>query len=88
MSVVADKLSDFMAFTYLFRHCRPKHEDFYVYEVDAGEPTDYNLVLKAMKVEGEAFSGDSEELVIAKEWVLENLEEILANVPDPETTRA
>jgi hypothetical protein len=88
MSVVADKLSDFMAFTYLFRHCRPKHEDFFVYEVDAGEPTDYNLVLKAMKVEDEALSGDGEELVIAKEWVLENLEEILANVPDPETTRA
>jgi hypothetical protein len=88
MSVVADKLSDFMAFTYLFRHCRPKHEDFFVYEIDAGEPTDYNLVLKAMKVEDEALSGDGEELVIAKEWVLENLEEILANVPDPETTRA
>jgi hypothetical protein len=87
MSVVADKLSDFMAFTYLFRYCRPKHEDFFVYEVDAGEPTDYNLVLKAMKVEDEALSGDGEELVIAKEWVLENLEEILANVPDPETTR-
>lgn len=87
MSVVADKLSDFMAFTYLFRYCRPKREDFFVYEVDAGMPTDYNLVLKAMKVEDEAFSGDSEELIVAKEWVLENLEGILANVPDSETTR-
>lgn len=88
MSVVANKLSDFMAFTYLFRHCRPKHEDFFVYEVDAGEPTDYNIILKAMKVEDNHFSGDSAELMIAKEWVLENLEKILENVPDPETTSA
>lgn len=88
MSVVADKLSDFMAFTYLFRHCRSKHDDFYVYEVDAGMPSDYNLVLKAMKVEGDAMTGDPAELIVAKEWVLENLEEILANVPDPETTGA
>lgn len=86
MNVQADKLSDFMAFTFLFRHCRPKHDDFFVYEVDAGMPTDYNLVLKAMKVEGDAFSGDPTELIVAKEWVLENLEEILANVPDPEAT--
>lgn len=88
MSVVANKLSDFMAFTYLFRHCRPKHEDFFVYEVDAGEPTDYNIILKAMKVEDNHLSGDSAELMIAKEWVLENLEKILENVPDPETTSA
>lgn len=86
MSVVADKLSDFMAFTYLFRHCRPTHEDFFVYEVNAGLPTDYNISLKAMKLEGEALTGESAELIIAKEWVLENLEEILANVPDPEAT--
>ena len=86
MNVVADKLSDFMAFTHLFRHCCPKHEDFFVYEVDAGMPTDYNLSLKAMKVQDGALTGDSEELIVAKEWVLENLEEILANVPDPEAT--
>jgi hypothetical protein len=88
MKVVADTLKDFMAFTYLFRHCRPSYKDFFVYEVDAGEPTEYNITLKAMKVEGDAFAGDPAELIIAKEWVLENLEEILANVPDPETTRA
>lgn len=86
MSVLADKLSDFMAFTYLFRYCRQKHDDFFVYEVDAGLPTDYNIVLKAMKLEGDAFTGDSAELIIAKEWVIENLEKILADVPDPEAT--
>jgi len=88
MNVVADKLSDFMAFTYLFRHCRPKREDFFVYEVDAGMPNDYNLSLKAMKVQDGALTGEPEELIVAKEWVLENLEEILANVPDPEAAGA
>lgn len=86
MNVTIEELSGFMAFTYLFRYCRPNHEDFFVYEVDAGMPTDYNIVLKAMKVEGDAFSGDPgdpAELIVAKEWVLENLEEILANVPNP-----
>jgi hypothetical protein len=86
MNVQADKLSDFMAFTFLFRYCRPKHDDFFVYEVDAGMPTDYNLALKARKVEGDAFRGDPIELIVAKEWVLENLEAILASVPDPEAT--
>lgn len=88
MTALVDKLDDFMAFTYLFRHCRPDREEFFVYEVDAGMPTDYNLSLKAMKLQGDALIGDSEELIIAKEWVLENLEEILANVPNPEATGA
>lgn len=88
MNALTDKLSNFMAFTYLFRHCRQNHDDFFVYEVDAGLPTDYNIVLKAMKLEGDVFTGDPVELIIAKEWVVENLEKILADVPDPEATSA
>lgn len=84
-AVLADELNDFMAFTYLFRHCRPKHEDFFVYEVDAGMPTDYNIALKAGKFNGAEMIGDYSELIIAKEWVLENLEKILSKVPMSET---
>ena len=85
MKVTMKALEDFMAFTYLFRFCRPKHEDFFVYEVDAGTPADYNLVLKAMKAEDEELTGDPVEMIIVKEWVLESLEGILASVPNTET---
>jgi hypothetical protein len=70
-----------MAFTYLFRYCRPKHEDFFVYEVDAGLPTDYNIVIKAGKFNDTEMIGDYSEMIVAKEWVLENLEKILDKVP-------
>ncbi len=79
---------EFAAFTILFQHCRPKETDFTVYAVDAGEPTDYNLVLTASRFEENKMVGDPSELIISKEWVLENLESILANVPDPETASA
>jgi hypothetical protein len=76
-----DTLDNFMAFTYLFRYCRPKHEDFFVYEVDAGLPTDYNIVIKAGKFNDTEMIGDYSEMIVAKEWVLENLEKILDKVP-------
>lgn len=78
-------LGEFMAFTYLFRHCRPNYKDFFVYDVDAGKPTEHNIVIKAMKIEGDTFVGDPVELIIAKEWVLENIEKILTNARDSET---
>ena len=79
-----EALGEFPAFTVLFQHCRPKLADFTVYAVDAGEPTDYNLVLTAAKFEDGKMVSDPSELIVAKEWVLANLEEILSNVPDPE----
>lgn len=78
----------FPAFTYLFQHCRPKETDFIVYDVDSGQQTDCNLVMKAARFEDEKMVGDYSELIISKEWVLENLEEILKNVPDSETVSA
>lgn len=81
VAVTANKLSDFMAFTYVFRHCRPKLQDYYVYEVDAGEPTDYNITFKAMKLEDNQLVGDEVELSVAKEWILENIYKILEQVP-------
>ena len=83
-----EALGEFPAFTILFHHCRPKESDFTVYAVDAGEPTDYNLVLTAAKFEDDKMVSQPSELIISKEWVLANLEEILANVPDPEATGA
>ncbi len=83
-----EALGEFMAFTMLFHYCRPKESDLMVYAVDSGEPTDYNLVLTAAKFEGDKMMGDPSELIISKEWVLENLEKILANVPNPETASA
>ena len=80
MNVTANSLDDFMAFTYVFRQCRRNHDDFFVYEVNAGLPTDYNLVMTAMKSEGGTLTGEPVELVVAKEWVLENLHEILAKI--------
>jgi len=79
-----EALGEFPAFTLLFHYCRPKETDLTVYAVDAGEPTDYNLVLTAAKFEGEKMVGEPSELIVAKEWVLANLEKILENVPDPE----
>lgn len=79
-------LGEFPAFTILFHHCRPKETDLTVYAVDAGEPTDYNLILTAAKFDDDKMIGESSVLIVSKEWVLENLEEILANVPDPEAT--
>ena len=83
-----EALGEFMAFTILFHYCRPKETDLMVYSVDTGEKTDYNLVITAAKFEGEEMVGSPSELIISKEWVLENLEKILANVPDPETAGA
>jgi hypothetical protein len=86
-SMKINELGEFPAFTILFQYCRPKESDFIVYAVDAGLPTDHNLSLTAAKFEENKMVGDPSELIVSKEWVLENLEKILANVPDPETTR-
>lgn len=88
MSTINAALEDYMAFTYVFQYCRPKNKNHLVYSVDAGLPTDYNMVMQAAVFEDEKMISDPEELIVAKEWVLENLEKILANVPDPETTSA
>ncbi len=79
---------EFTAFTYLYQYCRPKESDFTVYAVDAGLPTDYNLVITAARFDEDTMVSDPSELIISKEWVLENLEKILENVPDPETASA
>lgn len=73
-------VEEFGAFHVLFRYCRPVLNDYLVYEVDAGEPTDYNLVIKASQFEGTKPVGEPHTLIIAKEWVLENLEAILNTV--------
>jgi hypothetical protein len=86
MSTINAALEDFMAFTYVFQYCRPKDKNYLVYNVDAGLPTDYNMVMQAAVFEDDKMISDPAELIVAKEWVLENLEEILKNVPDPETT--
>ena len=78
----------FPAFTTLFQYCRPKLGDMIVYEVDAGTLTDPNLVIYAAEFTGETLIGETHELMISKEWVLDNINEILANVPDPETAGA
>jgi len=81
---VNDALDKFMAFTYLFRYCRPKMPDFFVYEVDSGSETDFNLVMLASKfLDGKAV-GEFSELTISKTWVMENLEKILDSVPELE----
>lgn len=82
MHVVADQLSDFMAFTHLFRYLRPKLNDYFVYEVDAGAPEDYNIIFKAMKVEDNEMVGEEYEILVAKEWVVENIDKILEKVTD------
>jgi hypothetical protein len=81
VAVTANELSDFMSFTYVFRHCRPKLQDYYVYEVDAGEPTDPNIFFRAMKLEDDHLVDDAVELVVSKEWILENIYKILEKVP-------
>jgi hypothetical protein len=79
-SMTTDILEDFMAFTYLYRYCRPKESDFFVYEVDSGSPTDYNIVLTAAKFKDDEVQGDAAQLIVAKEWVLENLSKIMDKV--------
>lgn len=88
MSTINDALEAYMAFTYVFQYCRPKDKNYLVYSVDAGLPTDYNMVMQAAMFEDDKMISDPAELIVAKEWVLENIEEILKNVPDPETAGA
>lgn len=85
MDVTIEELSGFMAFTYLFRYCRPNHEDFFVYEVDSGKPSDYNIVITAGKIVDGDMS-DPMTIMISKEWVLENLDKILKNVEERANT--
>lgn len=68
----------FPGFTTLFKHCRPAAGDAVVYEVDAGAPADPNLVMKASCFDDEKPVGETFEFIISKEWVLENIGNILA----------
>ena len=67
----------FPSFTALLKYCRPNAGDAIVYAVDAGMPTEPNLVMKASLFDGENPIGEIIEFVISKEWVLENVALIL-----------
>lgn len=75
---------DFPAFTMLLHYCRPKDTEQIVYSVDGGEYTDFNLVMQAGKFEDEKLVGESSTLIISKEWVLENIDNIVGSVSDAE----
>ena len=75
---------DFPAFTILLHYCRPKDNDHLVYSVDGGEYTDFNLVLHSGKFEEETLVGEPSVFIISKEWVLENIDNIVGSVSDAE----
>ena len=62
----------FPEFTKLIRSIRPNYPDIVVYEVDAGLPTDLSVVFRAAKFdEAEKMIGDSIDVILSKEWILE-----------------
>lgn len=74
------KVTDyFPQFTELARKFRPYIGDALVYEVDAGEPTDYNVVMKAACFDEDMNMLDKEPhiFIISKEWLLEYYKDAL-----------
>lgn len=62
----------FPEFTKLVQKYRSYLGDVLVYSVDAGEQTDYNIVMKAALFDDDMeMIGDSVDFIVAKEWLLE-----------------
>ena len=76
-----ESLEGYMAFTYLFRYCRPALVNHFVYDVDAGNESAPNLILRGAEFNGEKMVGEYTTVIVSKEWVLENIDKILEKVP-------
>lgn len=70
-------ITDFPNFTKIFHFCRPKEIDLTVYEIDAGLPTEPNIFMRAAKIEDDKIVGETSELIVAKEWIRENMQAII-----------
>jgi hypothetical protein len=70
------RFPEFEAFTLVLHYCRPLMTDYEVFDVDSGTAEQKSLLMKAIKVRG-VDRGDEYSFVIAKEWVVENVDNIL-----------
>lgn len=75
-------VEEFDAFNYVLKFCRPNMSNYKVFEVDAGLPTDQSIIMRAAEFDGDKMVSDPYDFIIAKLWVLENLDTILRQVPE------
>ena len=59
-------------FTELYLKYRPYDVDHIVYDIDVGEPKDYNIIIKAAKIKENMIVGDPATMLLSKEWLIEN----------------
>ena len=63
--------------TTIFKKIRPnENPKAVVYSVDAGEPTDYNLVFHAGEIVKGEVIGEPITVILSKEWIIDYLIEI------------
>ena len=65
-------ISDFENFTRYLQHVKPLYKDYYIYEVDLGEPTDYNVIMHASRFENGEMVGDPYQFIVSKEYFVED----------------
>ena len=73
IEITEEHLQEFANFTKYFRDLRPAYSDYFVYEVDAGEPHHLSLILNAMKFDGTNLVGEPYSLIISKELFVEDV---------------
>jgi hypothetical protein len=71
----------FPAFTLLLNYCKPGDSMRLVYNVEETTPLEPNLIMHYAKFEEEKMVGESGVFIISKQWVLDNIDNIVNSLP-------
>lgn len=77
MTHIIAPTEEFVNFTKYLHHLRPQYNKYHVYEVDAGELDDFNLIINASRYKDGAQIGDPYQLILSKDFFIEDFTKFL-----------